>query len=153
MLGSGVLLWARHYGRPGRRRASGLLFVAILLHNSEEGIAYPATRPEATHLLRQIWPALQLPPPAVFQGALLLLTIVVGAMLSWAAMTRDNRGGWLVVRVTASVLLANVMVPHIPAAILLGGYAPGVVTAVALNLPLGLWILCDGASRRRSADR
>lgn len=153
MLGSGVLLWARQNGKPGRRRAAGLLFVAMLTHNLEEGIGYPATRPAATHLLRQVWPAIQLPPPAVFQGALVLLTIAVGAMLSWAAMTRDNRGGWLVVRVTASVLLANVIVPHIPAAILLGGYAPGVVTAVALNLPLSLWILRDGASRQRSADR
>lgn len=50
-------------------------------------------------------------------------------------------------RVVASVLLANVMLPHVPAAILLGGYATGVVTAVVLNLLLNLWILRRDGNR------
>lgn len=33
-------------------------------------------------------------------------------------------------------MLANVFVPHLPAAIRFRGYAPGVITAVAINLPL-----------------
>lgn len=33
------------------------------------------------------------------------------------------------------VFLANVFLPHIPAAILAGGYSPGVLTAALVNLP------------------
>lgn len=33
-------------------------------------------------------------------------------------------------------MLANVFVPHLPAAIRFRGYAPGVISAVAINLPL-----------------
>ena len=33
-------------------------------------------------------------------------------------------------------MLVNVVVPHIPAAIIFRGYAPGVVTAVVINLPV-----------------
>jgi hypothetical protein len=33
-------------------------------------------------------------------------------------------------------MLANVVVPHVPAAIVFHGYAPGVVTAVLINLPV-----------------
>ena len=33
-------------------------------------------------------------------------------------------------------MLVNVVVPHIPAAIIFRGYAPGVVTAVLINLPV-----------------
>jgi hypothetical protein len=43
-------------------------------------------------------------------------------------------------------MLVNVIVPHVPLAIWSGGYAPGVVTAVLLNLPADLlWL----RSRRR----
>lgn len=131
--------------RPGRRLASGLLFTAMLLHNLEEGVAYPAARPAATQLVQRIWPVIDLPAPGAFQAALAILTATVGVLLLWAAGTRREQAGWLAIRVTAAILLANVIVPHVPAAIALGGYAPGVLTAVALNLPLGLWILRRGA--------
>ena len=62
-------------------------------------------------------------------------------MLAWASCTQREPQAWLAVKLTASVLLANVFIPHVPAAIALGGYAPGVITAVAVNLPLGVWIL------------
>jgi len=117
----------------------------VLLHNLEEGVSYPATRPAATQLVHRIWPVIELPAPGAFQTALTILTVVVGALLFWAAATRREQAGWLAVRVTAAVLLMNVVVPHIPAAIALRGYAPGLLTAVALNLPLGLWILRRGA--------
>ena len=80
------------------------------------------------------------------------MTIAVCALLSWAATTQRDGAGWLVVRITALILLANVMVPHVPAAIALGGYAPGVVTAVALNLPLSLWILWTAGASPGAAE-
>ncbi len=38
-------------------------------------------------------------------------------------------------------MLGNVFIPHVPAAILLGGYAPGIVTAVLLNFPIAGYVL------------
>ena len=118
-----------------------LLFLAVLVHNAEEGVSYPFSRPEAMQLAQLTWPAVQFPTVIEFQMALVLLTAAVGAVLAWAANTRREPQGWLAVKLLALVFLANVIVPHVPAAILLGGYAPGVITAVAINLPLSLWIL------------
>ncbi len=44
-------------------------------------------------------------------------------------------------RILAWILLVNIVAPHVPAAILAGGYAPGVVTALLLNLPATVWLL------------
>ena len=134
--------------RPPRRTASWLLFLAVLAHNAEEGLTYPAARGEATQLLRRIWPQIELPAPILAQAALVLVTAAVGAWLAWAARTHRDRAGWLALKLVAAVLLVNVLAPHVPAAILLGGYAPGVATALAVNLPLGLWVL---ARRREPA--
>lgn len=38
-------------------------------------------------------------------------------------------------------MLLNVLVQHLPAAIRSGGYAPGVVTALFVNLPVLTWLL------------
>lgn len=128
-------------GRPRRLRAALLLFVALLLHNAEEGVSYAASRPKATQLVRLASPTLELPTPVAFQSALFALTVAVGAALAWAAHTQREREAWWALKLTAWVLLANVVVPHVPAAIVLGGYAPGVVTAVFINLPLAVWVL------------
>ena len=71
----------------------------------------------------------------------LLLTVGVGGLLAWAASTHREAPARLAQRVVAAVILVNVIVPHVPAAIVLGGYAPGVITAVAINLPLAIWML------------
>lgn len=126
---------------PGRRTASLLLFLAVLVHNTEEALTYASTRSEATDLVQRVWPAAQLPGAEAFQVAALLLTAGVGALLAWAARTHRERPAGLAQEVVAAVLLANVFIPHLPAAILLGGYAPGVITALAFNLPLSVWIL------------
>jgi hypothetical protein len=118
-----------------------LLFLAALVHNAEEGVGYPFSRPEAMQLAQSTWPAAQFPTVIEFQMALVIFTAAVGAVLAWAANTRREPQGWLALKLLAWVFLANVIVPHVPAAILLGGYAPGVITAVAINLPLSLWIL------------
>lgn len=126
---------------PGRRLTAWLLLAAVFLHNLEEALGYAATRAEAQAFVRRAWPHFHAPSPEAFQMALLLLTLGAGAVLIWAANTARDRAGWLAVKITAAILLANVFVPHLPAAIALGGYAPGVVTAVAINLPLSLWVL------------
>ncbi len=41
----------------------------------------------------------------------------------------------------ASVFLANVFLPHLPAAVMARGYAPGILTALMVHLPFTLCLL------------
>lgn len=127
--------------RIGRGKASLLLFLAVLVHNAEEALAYEASRPRAIALVERLMPALALPSPAAFQSALLILVAISALVFAWTARTRNERAAWVLLKAAAWVLLANLLIPHLPAALAMGGYAPGTITAVLVNLPLSLWIL------------
>lgn len=118
-----------------RRAAAGLLAAALTLHDLEEALGYPLTRP----VLLRSWPAA--PPVEAFWAALAVVTGVGVAAAAWAAYGPSSPVKRGVLRAIAAILLINVLVPHVPAAVILGGYAPGVVTAVAVNLPLCLLAL------------
>lgn len=80
--------------------------------------------------------------------ALGLVLVVLSTRTRPVAWARDG------MRVLALILIINAFVPHIPLAIILGGYAPGVVTAVVLNLPLSiayLWLTRRPKGAGRSA--
>ena len=111
-----------------------LLPIALTIHNLEEAIWRPAWSRTAG-----VW------HPAVgageFRFAIVVLTAGVYG-ITYASVTggKESVGVYLLAG-TASVLLGNVVVPHVAATLLLRRYAPGVVTAVALNLPLTLYLL------------
>lgn len=130
-----------------RGRASLLLAAAVCAHDLEEALTFPMVRPRAAALAARVAPGLQLPGGGAFQLALLAFTLAVVLLLIWAASTRRETAAWTAIKAVAVVLLANILIPHVPAAIALGGYAPGVVTAVALNLPIGLWVLVSAPRR------
>jgi hypothetical protein len=74
--------------------------------------------------------------PGQFRFALVVLTLAawVVTYLSWR---RGPRSVWAYLLFGYIVaVLVNVLVPHVPAAIMFRGYAPGVVTAVLVNLPV-----------------
>lgn len=86
-----------------------------------------------------------LPDLERFRTGLILVTLLALA-LTFAA----TNGELTPLKVSLSVAIAavmflNVFVPHVPAALLLGGYSPGVATAVLVNLPVSVYFL------RRSA--
>jgi len=127
-------------GGPLRRPAL-LLAAAFAGHNLEEGLTYAATREGIAariHALGLPWLS---PPPAVATTALLAITIAALAAMSWAALGPPTPSKRILVRALAWVMLANVALPHLPAAFVLGGYTPGLITALAINLPLSLWVL------------
>lgn len=102
-----------------------LLVAAFLLHVTEEWadgfprwLAAVASRP--------------LPDTAFFiiNGAVLLL-IIAGVR----AAARSESNGWMAVTI-ATIALVNTAA-HVGGAILTGGYAPGLITAVVLYIPLG----------------
>jgi hypothetical protein len=105
--------------------------IAVTLHNAEEAIWMP--RWPASHAMHlpvrppgaaEIWAALVVFTVAAF--ALTYLSARLGPESIWAYLTF----GYIV------AMLANVFVPHVPAAIVFRGYAPGVVTAVLINFPV-----------------
>ncbi|WP_112134577.1 HXXEE domain-containing protein [Glycomyces dulcitolivorans] len=116
-----------------QKRWAWAVFGAFAVHNLEEALTAPA-------FFNDLPPDLPIPWPsaAAFQIATAVVTLIGLALILFAI--RINKT-WPVT-LLATVMLINVAIPHIPAAILNGGYAPGVVTAVLLNLPIDLlWLL------------
>ena len=122
---------------PAARRgwAAGMLAAALTAHDLEEALAYPRLRPAIHELLRFA------PPVEAAWGALVAVTVAGVALARWAGRGAASATKATALRAMALVLLANVVVPHVPAAFLLGGYAPGVATAVLISLPVGLLAL------------
>lgn len=126
----------------GRRRGAGLALIAALaLHNLEEGLAYALLRGQVEAMLDAYGLVGWRPEPAVFALALTFLTLAIGALAAWAATGVSTAAKILALRAVAVLLLVNVLAPHLPAAWAFGGYAPGVVTAVLVNLPVSIWVL------------
>lgn len=126
----------------GELRLPALLLAAAFAgHNLEEGFSYPAMRGDIAakaHALGVPWWS---PAAIASSAALLTLTVAGLAAMLWAARGSATGAKRTVVRALAWVMLANVVLPHVPAAFVLGGYTPGLVTALAVNLPLTLWVL------------
>lgn len=132
-----------------RSRADRLLLAAVCAHNTEEALTYAAIRPRAEALVASVMGGTaDLPTPSTFYLMLAVVTLSAIAALCLADRLPPQRRA-LPRIVIAGVLLANVAIPHVPAAILLDGYAPGVITAVLVNLPLGVFIL----GRELAGDR
>lgn len=112
---------------------------AVLIHNIEEAMTMPRYAPTVLALVPEsIRPSI--PSLDYMYVALVVVTAIPiglalvarrGASIIWATY------GMLLV---AAVMLVNV-VWHLSAATLLRGYAPGVVTAVAINLPVMATVL------------
>lgn len=79
---------------------------------------------------------LHLPSALQIRASLVLLTI--GAfVVTYLSSQKGAQSVWAYLLFGGIVtMLVNVVVPHVPAALVVRQYAPGVVTAVAINLPL-----------------
>jgi hypothetical protein len=133
------------------RSRSILWLVPILLaiHNAEEALFFPRYLPFVLYRLPAAWQALIAPLTTGQVGAALGVVTAVAFLVAWWSSQRpDNPVAlWLVLLIQATVLLNVVW--HVAAAVVLfGGYAPGVVTALLLNLPFSIYLL-----RRAARDR
>ena len=134
----------------GRRAVAISLLCASLLHNAEESITFARYRPAAQKLVYGVaGPNVLFPTPTAFRLALLVVTAAVAACLIWASSGKSSPAKERGITLVALMLLLNVFVPHVPAAFAFGGYAPGLVTAVLVNLPLATLVLLK--RRRRAA--
>jgi hypothetical protein len=132
-----------------RERLLWLVPTLIALHNLEEAVTFPrylpAVRAFAPDPLRTFL------VHVTYSEILLVLTVVTVlplAATAWATARPTSRPAlWLVLTIQM-VMLVNALW-HVAAAVfLLRGYAPGVVTAVAVNIPFSGYLL-----RRASAER
>lgn len=125
------------------RTAQWLVAVFALLHNLEEALTMPRFAPLVDTRLSGAVPREILAVTehlSWFYGALAFATIIPCLVVTAAGVWRNRVTSWAVVFVQ-SIFLVNVIVPHVPAAFLLGGYAPGIITAVAIELPFSIWFL------------
>jgi hypothetical protein len=115
---------------------------AITLHNLEEAVWLPGF--VAAHRTELPWTV----AAGEFRFGATVLTVAawIVTYLSWRT-GRERIWAYLLFGYVVAMLV-NVFVPHVVAAIIFRGYAPGMVTAVALNLPV-LTLLSIRAIRDR----
>jgi hypothetical protein len=124
-------------------RSLALLGVPVLLalHNLEEALTIEAVLP----MLRERAPdpvraALPLIGVRQFLLALLVVSVLAFAVALWGSVARPGTTrGYLLLVVQATVLVNVVW--HVTAGVVIGGYTPGLVTAVLVNLPWSIYLL------------
>ncbi len=138
--------------RLSYRSLQRLLAVVIALHNAEEGLTASRYLSLVREYIERV-PALRaagVVPPSLprLYVALAVVTVIPALLIAWATTGRDSVAKRVLVIAVAAALLWNVFLPHLSAMILLQGYAPGGLTAVAVNLPFCLYLF-----RRTSGER
>jgi hypothetical protein len=137
--------------RPPQERRAVLWAIAPLLaaHNAEEALTIPRYLPAVR--ARAPAPLARLADAVTTEGVLVALaaaTLVPLAVVAWAvARPRSRAALWAVLLVQATVLL-NVASHVASAALVLRGYAPGLATAVAVNLPFSAYLFRRAARER-----
>ncbi|MFL5539451.1 MAG: HXXEE domain-containing protein [Longimicrobiaceae bacterium] len=126
-------------------RKLALLGVPVLLtlHNAEEALFFPRMLPTvAAHLPASLAGAL----PTAQQMHVALAVATVVPWLVWL-LGRETRIGVRILLLLQCVVLVNVAW-HVAAAAVLGGYTPGLATALAFNLPFSIYLLRRAAVER-----
>jgi Protein of unknown function with HXXEE motif len=122
-----------------RNSVLALVGVTLVLHTTEEYLTFTSYLPPARQLPRLLPPANLMRSPQNQHIALLLATVLPLAVIAWA-MLRPRKALLVSVLFLECILLVNAGW-HIFAACVRGGYAPGVITAVFINLPFGVYVL------------
>lgn len=124
---------------PSRDAVLALIGVSLVLHDTEEYLTFPAFFRSSGRLLR--W----LPTPVLLHNtqhlhfALAMATVLPLTVVAWAIL-RPRKALLVAVLFLESVLLVNAFW-HMLAATVNRGYVPGVITAVLINLPFGIYVL------------
>ena len=107
---------------------SWLFAISITVHNIEEAIWLPKWSASAEPWHHPV-------EPRVFRFALLILTILAYIAAILASIGEKQSIGAYLITGYALAMLLNVLFPHIIATFVLKKYAPGLITALLLNLP------------------
>ena len=123
-----------------RNAVLALVGLTLVLHNSAEYLTFPAFLSSPGGRLSG-WFSLAGPLYISHElhVALVLATVLPLLVIAWAILSQ-HKALLLAVLLVESVLLVNVGA-HVLASFLKGGYAPGLITAVLINLPFGIYVL------------
>jgi len=103
--------------------------IVLTLHNAEEAIWLPGWSKRAVLWHRPV-------TPGFFRFVVTVLTVLAFAV-TWLSARSGKQTVWTYLAFGYMVaVLANVLIPHLALTVTLRSYMPGVVTAVALNLPV-----------------
>jgi hypothetical protein len=116
-----------------------LIGVTLALHLAEEYFAFPLYAPSLGRDLPS-W----MPSPALqhdvskLQIALIVGTVVPCIVIACAIITRIH--GFLIASLFVEAILLVNAFAHSFTALLRGGYVPGLVSAILINLPFGIYV-------------
>ena len=125
--------------RISRSTVLALIGVTLALHNGEEFFAFPIFLPSLGHRMPS-W----MPSPATQHNianlriALIFATVLPCIVIACAIITRIH--GFLIASLFVEVILLVNAFAHTLTALLLRSYVPGLVTAILINLPFGIYV-------------
>ena len=129
-----------------------LIPVLFLLHNLEEALFMPRFLPLDPDLIPSaLRPLLAELTYAQFLAVLLPVTILPFLIAARGNLHRSGSGGIFLLLGCQAVVLLNVF-SHIASALVLGGYVPGLLTALLPNLPFSIYVFRK-ATRERWISR
>jgi Protein of unknown function with HXXEE motif len=125
-----------------RLRVLWLVPVLLALHNAEEALFFPRYLPFVLARLPEGWRAIAGPVTLGQVGAaLLLVTLIPFLLAAWASLRPQSTVPVWLLLLMQTTLLLNVLWHVTAAALVFDGYAPGLVTAVLVNLPFSVYLL------------
>ncbi|WP_181815638.1 HXXEE domain-containing protein [Alteripontixanthobacter maritimus] len=128
------------------------LLIAIVLHNCEEVFALERT-PGVVDRMREMFElTIAMPGLDTIRAGLATLALVPALILwrAWSDAKAAEQGAVpstrfaFVTCMIAAMTTANAIVPHLALGVALGGYVPGLASAIALTLPIGVLTLMAG---------
>ena len=122
--------------------AKWLLPLAVTIHNAEEAIWLPAFRS------RHGWNSISAAP---FRTGAFLVALLAFAVTYATLQNRRNRAASWLFHAFCWIMLLNVLW-HVGACFYFRAYAPGVITAVVLVLPITMYLIFCSRGRDRTRD-
>ncbi len=114
-----------------------LFAIVVTVHNFEEAIWLPAWSKTAGRFHHPVG-------RFEFRFAVMVLTLIAYIMAFLSMIGGKGSVGAYLVCGFALAMLLNVVFPHLLVTLVMRRYAPGTVTAVALNLPITFMLLYQG---------
>jgi hypothetical protein len=124
---------------PPRNAVLALIGITLVLHAAEEYVSLPFFLSPPSRLPPWLPPPRLLQSPRDIHVALVIATVLPLAVIAWAIL-RPVKVPLILALLVESVLLVNA-VWHILASSIVRGYVPGIITAVLINLPFGVYVL------------
>lgn len=121
----------------------GWLFtLGVLLHNTEEALGLPAWSLHAGKWHSPVG-------PREFRFAVVVLSSLLVIFALAASLAADGSVSVYLMAGYVLAMVLNVFMPHVLATVFMRRYMPGTITALVLNLPLGLLYLSRSLSENR----